>query len=272
MVPKVQTILAITRTLLTLTFLIYASFCDYKTREVSNSVWIFFAPLAFTLTLLEIYIYEFSQLSLYGMSFGLTAAFAVILFYSGGFGGADAKSLMCIALALPFYPENLFTPLSGGISPISQTFFPITVFSNSVLLAAATAVYMFLHNIFWHQRTGIKLFEKGHKNESLGKKILVLITGYRVSVNKLKEKWHLYPLEDVENVENELKRKFVVLPRDEGRNAIVERLAKAVEAGKIQDMVWATPGLPMLIFITAGLILALFFGDIVWICISFLLG
>ncbi|MDI6905835.1 MAG: A24 family peptidase C-terminal domain-containing protein, partial [Candidatus Bathyarchaeia archaeon] len=84
--------------------------------------------------------------------------------------------------------------------------------------------------------------------------------------------WHLYPLEDVENVENELKRKFVVLPRDEGRNAIVERLAKAVEAEKIQDMVWATPGLPMLIFITAGLIIALFFGDIVWTCIRFLLG
>jgi preflagellin peptidase FlaK len=208
----------------------------------------------------------------YGVCFGLTAAFAIILFYSGGFGGADAKALMCIALALPFYPENLLTPISGEISPISQHFFPLTVFSNSVLLAAATAVYMFLHNMFWHQKTGRKLFEEGHGNESFGRKILVLITGYKVHINKLKEKWHLYPLEDVENVENGLKRRLVVLPRDEGRNAIVERLAKAVEAGKIQDVVWATPGLPMLIFITAGLIIALFLGDIVWICISFLLG
>ena len=272
MVAKVQTILAITRTLLTLIFLLYASFCDYKTREVSNSVWIFFAPLAFTLTFLEVYLYESSQLPFYGMCFGLTTAFAVILFYSGGFGGADAKALMCLALALPFHPENLLTPISGENSPISQTFFPITVFSNSVLLAAATAVYMFLHNIFWHKRTGKKLFEEGHENESFGRKFLVLITGYKVSINKLKEKWHLYPLEDVENVENELKRKLVILPKDEGRNAIVERLAKAVEAGKIQEKVWATPGLPMLIFITAGLILALFLGDIVWICISFLLG
>lgn len=272
MVPKVQTILAITRTLLTLIFLLYASFCDYKTREVSNSVWIFFAPLAFTLTFLEVYLYESSQLPFYGMCFGLTTAFAVILFYSGGFGGADAKALMCLALALPFHPENSLMPIYGEISPISQTFFPITVFSNSVLLAAATAVYMFLHNIFWHKRTGRKIFEEGHGNESFGRKLLVLITGYKVSINKLKEKWHLYPLEDVENVENELKRKLVVLPKDEGRNGIVERLAKAVEAGKIQEKVWATPGLPMLIFITAGLVLALLFGDIVWICISFLLG
>ena len=109
----------------------YASWSDYKTREVSNTVWIVFAPIAFVLTFLEIYIYEFSeltlQLSLYGMCFGLTAAFAIILFYSGGFGGADAKALMCLALALPFHPENLIKPFFSEASPISQTFFPITI-------------------------------------------------------------------------------------------------------------------------------------------------
>jgi preflagellin peptidase FlaK len=260
------------RALLSIAFLIYASWSDFKTREVSNTIWILFAPSTFILTFLQILVCEPSQVTFYGISFAITTAFAIILFYSGGFGGADAKALMCLALALPFYPENLLTPISGEISPISQNFFPITVFSNSVLLAAATAVYMFLRNLFWHKRTGRKLFAEGHENESFGRKFLVLITGYKVSINKLKEKWHLYPLEDVENVEDELKRKLVVLPKDEGRNAIVERLAKAVEAGKIQDKVWATPGLPMLIFITAGLILALFFGDIVWTCISLLLG
>ena len=256
-------------------FLFYASLSDYKTREVSNTVWILFAPLAFALTFLEFAISEFPQLpfyQMYGLCFGLTAAFAIILFYSGGFGGADAKALMCLALALPFYPENLFIPLSREISPISQTFFPITVFSNSVLLAAATAVYIFLHNIFWHKRTGKKLFGEGHGNESFGRKLMVLVTGYKVPINRLKEKWHLYPLEDVENVDDELKRKLVVVPKDEGRNAIVEKLTRAVEAGKIQPMVWATPGLPMLVFVTVGLIMALFFGDIVWTCISFVLG
>ncbi len=259
------------RTATALLFLFYASWSDYKTREVSNTVWIVFAPLAFALTFLEIYIYEISQLPFYGMCFGLTAAFAIILFYSGGFGGADAKALMCLALALPFHPENLIKPFFGETSPISQTFFPITIFSNSVLLAAATAIYMLLRNIFWRQKTGKKLFERG-LGESFGKKLLVLVTGYKVPIDKLKEKWHLYPLEDVEKTENGLKRKVVVLPKDEGREAIVERLSKAVENGKIQNTFWATPGLPMLIFITLGLVMALFFGDIVWVCISFLLG
>jgi preflagellin peptidase FlaK len=256
---------------MSLVFLLYASWSDYKTREVSNSVWILYAPLAFALTFAELLLYEDSSTMLfYGISFGLIAAFSIMLFYSGGFGGADAKALMCLALALPFYPEPLLKPLSGEISPISKTFFPVSVFSNSVLLAATSAVYMFLRNIVWHKRTGRKIFEEGHKKESLGKKAVTLITGYKVSVDKLKKKWHLYPLEDVE--ENaEVKRKLVILPRDEDRDAMVERLEKAVEDGKIENMVWATPGLPMLIFITAGLIIALFFGDIIWICISFLL-
>lgn len=259
------------RTALALLFLFYTSWSDYKTREVSNKVWVLFAPSAFALTIIEMLQYESSQLLPYGLSFGLTAAFAIILFYSGGFGGADAKALMCIALVMPFYPEKLFSPLLNEISPISRSFFPVSVFSNSILLAAATAVYIFLRNIFWRGRTGKKLFE-GHENESFGKKILVLITGYKTSVKKLKEKWHLYPMEDVEeNVESGVKRKLVVVPRDEGRTEIVERLAKVVEAGKIEDNVWATPGLPMLIFITAGLILALFLGDIIWICVRLLL-
>jgi len=264
------------RTATALLFLFYASWSDYKTREVSNTVWIVFAPLAFVLTFLEIYIYEISELTLqlssYGMCFGLTAAFAIILFYSGGFGGADAKALMCLALALPSYPENLTKLFFGEASPISQLFFPMTIFSNSVLLAAATAIYMLMRNIFWRQKTGKKLFEREYESKSFGRKLLVLVTGYKVPIDKLKQKWHLYPLEDVENVENGLKRKLVVLPKDEGRDAIVERLAEAVENGKIQNTVWATPGLPMLIFITVGLITALFFGDIVWICINFLLG
>ena len=107
----------------------------------------------------------------------------------------------------------------------------------------------------------------------MGKKILVLITGYKVPVAKLQAKWHVYPMEDVVNDGgNPPKRKLVVLPRDEGRSEIVGRLSSAVENGKINDYVWATPGLPMLIFVTAGLIVSVFFGDIVWLLVSFILG
>jgi preflagellin peptidase FlaK len=270
-----QEIFAAAKVTLSLVFLLYASWSDYKTREVSNRVWMLFAPLALLLSIAELLLYESSKLPLFGLSFGITAIIAFVLFYSGGFGGADSKALMCIALALPFSPQTLFTPvLAVGVSPLSQNLFPLTIFSNAVLFAAATGIYMLLYNIIWHKKTGKKTFEGTLATESIGKKIVTLITGYKVSVAKLKEKWHVYPMEDIEeeNGENPLKRKLVVIPRDEGRSEIVARLSKAVDAGKIDAYVWATPGLPMLIFITIGLIIALLFGDIVWMLVSFVLG
>jgi hypothetical protein len=56
-------------------------------------------------------------------------------------------------------------------------------------------------------------FRRRTKNESIGKKILVLLTGYKVSIEKVKAKWHLYPLEDVEKTDKGIKRKLVVFQK-----------------------------------------------------------
>ena len=266
-------ILDAARTSIVIAFFIYASWSDHKSREVSDKVWLLLGPISLALTLTELVYYYPSQLILYAISFGVTTAFAVILFYTGGFGGADAKALMCLALALPFYPNAILTPLAGYSSPISTMIFPITVFSNSVLFAALSAIALLLYNAIWRLKTHRDLFEGNQRKESLGKRTLVLLTGYKASINKLKEKWHVYPMEDIEvDQDKGHKRKLIILPKDEGRNEIVERLNKATESGTIKDGVWATPGLPMLIFVTAGLLVALFVGDIVWICIHLVLG
>jgi archaeal preflagellin peptidase FlaK len=92
-----------------------------------------------------------------------------------------------------------------------------------------------------------------------------------MTVAKLKAKWHVFPMEDVEDVgEKGFKRQLVVIPHDEGRDKIGERLSNASEAGKIDTYVWATPGLPLLIFLTLGLIVALLFGDLVWLLVRFI--
>ncbi len=208
-----------------------------------------------------------------GLSFGITVVIAFALFYTGGFGGADSKALMCIALSLPFAPSTeLFKPfLNGGVpSPTAQFLFPLAIFSNSVLFAAASGVYMILRNIVWHKRNGRKMFEGSLAKESWGKKLVVLITGYRMNVGVLTAKWHVYPMEDVDDADGN--RKLVVVPKEDGRDGIVQRLAKAVETRQIDGYVWATPGLPMLIFVTLGMIVALFFGDLVWLLVQAVLG
>jgi len=237
---------------------------------VSNRVWAIYAPIALTLSLTQIGLYETSQLPLFALSFGVTAGLALLLFYAGGFGGADSKALMCIALSLPFAPQ-LFSPLLG-VSPTSQIIFPITIFGNAVLFAAVSGVYMILRNVFWHKKRGDKMFPGNLASESIGKKLIVLITGYKMNISNVKAKWHIFPMEDVDDRQVNLKRTLVIVPREEGREKIVERLSNAVNNGKINCYVWATPGLPMLIFITLGLITALFFGDVVWLIVQTILG
>jgi archaeal preflagellin peptidase FlaK len=253
--------------------LLYSSWSDYKTREVSNKVWAVYGPIALILTLSELLLFEQSQLPFYGLGVGLSVGLAFLLFYVGGFGGADSKALMCIALALPFAPLALFKPIfSFAISPTSEIMFPITIFGNAVLFAAFSGVYMVLRNIVWHMKNKAKFFPGTMANQGIGKKILVVVTGYKMNISKVKEKWHLFPMEDVDDCNETLNRKLVVVPKDEGRIEIVQRLSDAVEAGKIERYVWTTPGLPMLIFVTLGLIAALTLGDFVWLIVRAVMG
>ena len=258
----------------TLVFLLYASWRDHKTREVSNRVWVVYGPIALALSLSELLLFEPSQLPLYGLSVGVTVGFAFLLFYAGGFGGADSKALMCIALSLPFAPIALSLPiLTEGLSPIAQFIYPITILGNSVFFAAATVIYMVLRNFFWHKKNGATMFPGTLASESAGKKFLAVITGYHIPVDTIKKR-HMLPMEDLEEQkENFGKRKLVVFPQDEeAQEKTIERLSNAVKSGNIDAYVWATPGLPMLIFVTLGLIVALTFGDIVWLLIKFVLG
>jgi archaeal preflagellin peptidase FlaK len=253
--------------------LLYSSWKDYKTREVSNRVWVIYGPIALVLSLSELSLFESSLLPYYALSVGVSVGLAFLLFYAGGFGGADAKALMCIAMALPFAPLTLITPVvANAISPTSQLIYPITIFGNGVLFAAATGIYMILRNVFWHRKNKVAMFPGTLKSESIGKKLLVLITGYKMKLSKVQATWHLFPMEDIDADLESPKRHLSIVPHEEGRDKMLERLSNAANQGTIDHYVWATPGLPMLIFVTLGLIVALTVGDVVWLLVRFIIG
>jgi preflagellin peptidase FlaK len=266
---RVNTFLEGLQVFVSLVFLFYASWSDLKTREVSNVVWVLFAPVGVALTLTQMLFFRSNpneQLFWFGISVGVTSVLAVALFYAGAYGGADAKALICLSLTLPVYPMNFINLASD--SPI----FPLSVFSNAVIIAALSVVYVLLRNVVWRQRTGKPFFE-GLEEESNGRKFLTLLSGYKIRLDKLEKDEFLYPLEDIQALEiGERKRKLVVFPKDEEREGIVQRILATAKQEKNIDWVWATPGLPMLVFITAGLIVALVFGDFVWITLAHLIG
>ena len=262
-----QFIINVFRVAISLLFLGYASWSDIKTREVSNKVWLLYAPLGLTLTLFEGLLYENYDYWLFaGISIALTFTLAVSLFYLGAFGGADAKAFMCLALAFPTYPKF---PWNTYITRLHYLF-PITIFTNSILLAALGIIYMLLRNFLWKLGKGRKLFE-GLEKEPFWKKILTVLCGYKISVKNIREESFYYPLEDIEEVDGQTKRKLIIFPVDEERGEIWEKLSFAVESGKIDGYVWVSPGLPMLVFITAGFITAFLFGDVIWFIINLIL-
>jgi preflagellin peptidase FlaK len=73
---------------------------------------------------------------------------------------------------------------------------------------------------------------------------------------------HSYESEEGAGKEGTVKRKFV-LGGAEIDDTIIERLKNYRTQGKINEDVWVTPGLPYMLFITAGFFIALFYGNLI---------
>jgi len=258
------------RLIVTFAFLLFASWSDLKTHEVSNKVWIFFGPLAFVLALIDsLRVTLFESLMSFGSSLIVISVLAVALFYLGFFGGADAKALICLSLAFPTYPNGIF-PLLGYVLPI----YVMSVFNNAIVLTALVALGILIMNVKWKLKTNGNLFT-GLETEPLYKRILVLVTGLKIKITELEKKPHYYPVELIEELTDDKFRRrlqiFVkVLESNDKANA--NKLKELVTQGKLSDEIWATPAMPFLVFITIGFGATLVFGDVLFSLVFSLLS
>jgi len=248
--------------LVVLAFLGYGSWSDIKTREVSNIVWLLFAPIGAALTVARLFLSpELLWISLGSIT--AATAFAFLLFYSGVFGGADAKGLICIGVSVPTLPENIL--LSANFF---HPFFPVVVLSNSFLVAVSMALYILVRNLFWKYSTRRSLFF-GLEKEPAWKKAFALVSGYKADLREVEEKIYLYPLEEVVESGGSIERRLNLFVEAEAeRQDLLGKLRPYVEKAVIPSEIWATPGLPMLVFITIGFILAFLLGDLIFSIIS----
>ena len=252
--------------LVVLAFLGYGSWSDIKTREVSNTVWLLFAPIGVTLTVARLYLSpELLWISL--ASIMIATSFALLLFYTGVFGGADAKGLICIGITIPTLPENIPASVS-----LFHPFFPVVILSNSFLVAVSMALYILVRNIFWKYSTRDGLFV-GLEKEPAWKKIFALVSGYKADFKEIEEKIYLYPLEEVVESGGAVERRLNLFVEAEvERQDLIGKLRPYVERAVVPREIWATPGLPMLVFVTIGFMLALVLGDLIFLTISAFLG
>ena len=134
--------------LVTLVFFSLGSYYDLKAREVSDKVWLAYAPIGIALTIGHL-IVDPSALFLAAVSAGLTVLIAFGLFYLGLFGGADAKAILCLGATMPLTPSTYQT-LIGYVHP----FFPLVVTITSYLCSTSVIIWLGLRNIGRYFRQG----------------------------------------------------------------------------------------------------------------------
>ena len=203
-----------------------ATAIDLWKREINDILWIVFGAIAVVLFFFEPNMGN----SLVNIGVSLIVAPVVLLIWRIGiFGGADALGLIVLASLAPqiSLSENIVTPFTTLTNAAIVSVVPIftNLFRNLIAISKHK-------NIF-----------EGF-NETKLKKISAVFLGYRAKIPKygfsIEKKEGNYKKFDfsLHNVENE---KF-----------------------SITMDTWITPGLPYILYITAGFVIQLFFGDIIF--------
>jgi hypothetical protein len=245
--------------------LAFAAWCDLKTREVPDKVWLVYGPVGAAFTLYRLWL-EPTLLILTIASIGLSIllAFGLVLF--GLTGGADGKALICLGLTLPLPPES-FNPILGYFHP----FFPILVVITGYLASISVAFWMLGRNLTLWIRLRSGMFQ-GLEGEPGWKKTFAFFTGFPTQLSQLRSTFYLYPMEKVVEDKNGAHRAFEMYSDpDVDRDQVVSEFEESLKKVGSPDMVWVTPGLPLLVFILIALVIALTFGDPLFFTLSILL-
>ena len=231
-----------------------ASISDIRTREVSDNLWLLFAPVGFALTVYRVWIEPQTLFpTLISIAISILLAFALVFF--GLSGGADAKALICLGLTLPL-PPTVVNPILGFVHP----FFPFTVFVTTYLASLSVAVWMLIKNLTLLIK-GRAIFQ-GLEAEPRWKKALAFITGFPAEVSLLRSTFYLFPMEKVIENEEGAHRAFQAYSNaDVDRDKVLSDFWESMKKVGSPDTVWVTPGLPLLVFMLIGLVIGLTIGD-----------
>ena len=201
-----------------------ASFYDIWKREIHDVLWMGFGALAVILLILDPNFSESSTSILVSM---IIAPFAIFLWRTGMFGGADAFALIVLGALAP-----MATLTNGPITPL-------TTISNGALLFVFPLMLNVIRNIISIMRNE-DIFEGF--DESKFKKSIAMIIGYRA-----KNPNYGFAIETTKGGQKKLNIAF--------HNAETTEFCKSKNT-------WITPGIPYILLITGGFIIQLIYGDI----------
>ncbi len=233
--------------------LAYACYSDIKSRSVTDNLWLLMIAVGIPLACYNILTDGVSALIHLCISILPTTALAYFLFWLDLFGGADAKSLVCISLLIPVHPEfELFSyrfPVSQFPAP-----FAISTIFDAAVISLFVPLFLFFYNLFSSPHLG-------YLRENFG----YMFIGYKVRIDELTGLKHTRLIHLYEEKGGKLARR-IVLSGVEISDEMARVLKKYADRGEIEG-VWVTPELPFMLFITSGFIISIFYGNL--ICVLF---
>jgi preflagellin peptidase FlaK len=140
--------------LVALPILGWAAFSDIRTRRVPNRLWLPLAGLGVVLLAWDLLVHlppaTFDD-RLFLVQVGVSVLFVIPFSYGfwwvGGFGGADAKALIALALLLPTYPVYFLTSTALPLVEAPLGVFSFTVLTNTVVVAAGYPLALGVRNL-----------------------------------------------------------------------------------------------------------------------------
>ncbi len=241
------------KTTLALGCLTLASYLDWEKREIDDGIWIVLGSGGGFLTLVElIYEVNLGRYVMTALSISLAFVIGYLIYYAGLTGGADFKAIWAIGLTFPRYPSNTL------LQPPLPTYpaFVLSVLDDTLILTLLIVLlYLVTKNSSLILR-GEKIFLY---DIPLWRKIALFLTATRVRVEETDWKKN-FPLEKVDYSRDPPKVE-IRLYTNVHEEVDEESLMKGVEKGILGEKVWASPGIPLIIFITLGTLASIAFGD-----------
>jgi archaeal preflagellin peptidase FlaK len=214
--------------------LLFTSYLDIRKREVQDKVWIIFGSIGIAIQLFEIYVGFTNTIDLL-ISVGIAAVIGLGIYFFGFYGGADGKALIVLGIIVP-----VFHPAVGLYS-----FAPIMTLTNGILLSVLLPFGLMTLNLLRVLR-GQRIFS-GFEKEPAWKKILACFLGYKATGKPRNFQFPMEKSMSDPGLAGEKRFDFSLMSDD----------------FETRPGTWVTPGIPLLVFFTAGFFLLLAYGDLV---------
>jgi len=282
----------------------WAAWSDIETRRITNNLWPPLVAVAIVALLFEgveaytvggITWQQFTTFTV--LSIAILFPLAIGFWYFGGFGGADAKALMVIALLFPTYPTYI---VAGNVLPMvipDAGLFPLAILTNAVLLGIAYPLGLAGYNAL-HGRFALRMFVgrpiSPAEAERLPGRLLESAAGFDRSgldldALRMYLRWRGCTLADLRDDPEHFRETLPADPGEPGDGVVTdggevddpwgaeafldaiegdaygtppEKLRGGLTLLTTREEVWYSPGIPFVLLLAIGLFVALVYGDV----------